>query len=75
MLAKLKNWLNDKFSTGESALPNRSKGVDTHAGAPPQQNTKAKPVPSVDPDEDTGIDPYNTGSFDRSRNWNNRYRK
>jgi len=28
-----------------------------------------------DPDEDAGIDPYNTGRFDRSRNWNNRYRK
>ncbi len=27
-----------------------------------------------DPDEETGIDPYNTGGFDRSKNWNNRFR-
>ncbi len=29
----------------------------------------------VDSGEETGIDPYNTGGFDRSRNWNNRFRK
>jgi len=28
-----------------------------------------------DPDEEKGIDPYNTGGFDRSKNWNNRFRK
>jgi hypothetical protein len=28
-----------------------------------------------DPDEENGIDPYNTGGFDRSKNWNNRFRK
>ncbi len=27
-----------------------------------------------DPDEENGIDPYNTGGFDRSKNWNNRFR-
>lgn len=27
-----------------------------------------------EPDEDAGIDPYNTGAFDRSKNWNNRFR-
>ena len=29
----------------------------------------------VDSGEETGIDPYNTGAFDRSKNWNNRSRK
>ena len=28
----------------------------------------------VDSGEETGIDPYNTGGFDRSKNWNNRFR-
>ena len=29
----------------------------------------------VDSGEETGIDPYNTGNFDRSRNWDKRFRK
>ena len=29
----------------------------------------------VDSGEETGIDPYNTGGFDRSKNWNHRFRK
>ncbi len=29
----------------------------------------------IDSGEETGIDPYNTGGFDRSRNWSNRFRK
>lgn len=29
----------------------------------------------VESGEETGIDPYNTGGFDRSKNWNNRFRK
>ena len=28
----------------------------------------------IDSDEESGIDPYNTGAFDRSKNWRNRYR-
>ena len=28
----------------------------------------------VDSGEETGIDPYNTGSFDRSKNWDQRFR-
>tara|TARA_R110002049_G_scaffold122999_2_gene278056 strand:- start:3061 stop:3435 length:375 start_codon:yes stop_codon:yes gene_type:complete len=28
----------------------------------------------VDTGEETGIDPYNTGSFDRSKNWDKRFR-
>ncbi len=27
-----------------------------------------------DPEDENGIDPYNTGGFDRSKNWNNRFR-
>ena len=29
----------------------------------------------LDPKDDAGNDPYNSGSFDRSRNWEKRYRK
>ncbi len=29
----------------------------------------------IETDEETGIDPYNTGQFDRSRNWDSRSRK
>ncbi len=29
----------------------------------------------VDSGEETGLDPYNTGSFDRSKNWDHRFRK
>ncbi|NCF72789.1 MAG: hypothetical protein GWP67_04700 [Gammaproteobacteria bacterium] len=29
----------------------------------------------VDFGDEKGIDPYNTGGFDRSNNWNNRFRK
>ena len=29
----------------------------------------------VDSDEETGLDPYNTGSFDRSKKWDQRFRK
>ncbi len=29
----------------------------------------------VDSGEETGIDPYNTGDFDRSKNWDRRFRK
>lgn len=29
----------------------------------------------IDSGEEIGLDPYNTGGFDRSKNWNNRFRK
>ena len=29
----------------------------------------------IETNEETGIDPYNTGQFDRSRNWDKRFRK
>ena len=30
---------------------------------------------SIDSGDEAGIDPYNTGQFDRSRNWDKRFRK
>ncbi len=30
---------------------------------------------SIDSGEEAGMDPYNTGSFDRSKNWAHRFRK
>ena len=29
----------------------------------------------LDTEEETGIDPYNTGRFDRAKNWDKRFRK
>ena len=29
----------------------------------------------VDSGEETGLDPYNTGGFDRSKNWDRRFGK
>jgi len=29
----------------------------------------------IDTGEETGLDPYNTGGFDRSKNWDRRFRK
>lgn len=29
----------------------------------------------IETDEEAGIDPYNTGQFDRSKNWDSRFRK
>ncbi len=29
----------------------------------------------IDTEEEEGIDPYNTGQFDRSKNWDKRFRK
>lgn len=29
----------------------------------------------IEADEETGLDPYNTGQFDRSKNWDSRFRK
>lgn len=31
--------------------------------------------PAADSDDGAGIDPYNTGKFDRSRNWDKRFGK
>jgi hypothetical protein len=97
MLARLKNWLNNKFSTGNSTSADRSKRTGTHVGAQPAQTVSPNNSPArnksaredtatdetltildspiTDPDEEAGIDPYNTGGFDRSKNWNKSFRK
>jgi len=121
MLARLKTWFEDKFSTGESTSANQLKGTGRHDVAgrstkrpeakPPRTanpNNAAASINVADPgsnknpttrnknvrehtgtdetlkildsspreaaDED-GFDPYNTGGFDRSKNWSNRSRK
>ena len=62
------------------------KGTRTRVAAAPVTDTVPKPAQPinaqspfddslVDPDEEAGIDPYNTGGFDRSKNWNNSFRK
>ncbi len=43
--------------------------TDTH------DNLKIIDDSMIDSGEETGIDPYNTGNFDRSRNWDKRFRK
>jgi hypothetical protein len=120
MMAKLKNWLKERFSPAEASPqePLRRTGVHPVARPSPvtvKKSTKefvtidsepaltiedAGPGKNVlirtkyiredtgthetlkilddsltDTGEETGIDPYNTGSFDRSRNWSNRFRK
>jgi len=105
MLARLNNWLRDRFSTGESTSTDRLKRTGTYVAAQPPKNTEPKPSLNVspdnaptrnkynredtgthetvtipdgsvaDPDEEAGIDPYNTGGFDRSKNWNKAFRK
>jgi hypothetical protein len=90
MLARLKNWLNDKFSSGESTSADRLKKNGPYVAAHTAKDTEPKPAQKdtgthdsleilddslVDPDEEAGIDPYNTGGFDRSKNWNNSFRK
>ena len=122
MIARLKNWLKDRFSADDepSAPSFRSTGAysvrpQNSRPAPPRESAKTvgediAVVPGniveegpgknvlirnrfvredtgthetlkilddslVDSGEETGIDPYNTGGFDRSKNWNNRFRK
>jgi hypothetical protein len=106
MFTRLKNWLNDKSSSGESTSADQLTKTGTYVAVQPAKNAKSgaahtdnsdeKPVGRhtyireetgthetlkilddslVDPDEETGIDPYNTGGFDRSKNWNNSFRK
>jgi hypothetical protein len=105
MLARLKNWLNDKFSTGDSTSADRLKRTATYVAAHATKSAAPKPSQTVspdnaparnkyiredigthetlsildssvvDPDDEAGIDPYNTGEFDRSKNWNKGFRK
>ncbi len=120
MFARLKNWLNDRFSTAEPSplvppgktgqhtavrpekAPVRKSAADIISDENPLSGTIEDGGPNknvlirnkyvredtgthetlkilddslVDSGEEPGIDPYNTGGFDRSKNWNNRFRK
>ena len=82
MLNRLKNWLCNKFSSGEATSADRDSdertgGLNTYIRENTGTHKTVKTLDDslVDPDEADGIDPYNTGGFDRSKNWNNRFRK
>ena len=62
----------------ESGGPNknvfvRSKYVREDTGT--HETLKILDDSLLDFGDENGIDPYNTGGFDRSNNWNNRFRK
>jgi hypothetical protein len=57
---------------GENALI-RNKFVREDTGT--HETLKIIDDSIVDTGEETGIDPYNTGGFDRSKNWDRRFRK
>ena len=62
----------------ESGGPNknvfiRSKYVREDTGT--HETLKILDDSLLDSGEETGSDPYNTGGFDRSKNWNHRFRK
>lgn len=51
----------------------RSKHVREETGT--HETLKILDDTLIDSDEEAGIDPYNTGKFDRSKNWTKRFRK
>ena len=64
-----------KFQDSESGnnglIRNKYQREDTGT----HDNLKIIDDSMIDSGEETGIDPYNTGNFDRSRNWDKRFRK
>ena len=58
-------------ASGESGL-SRNKFVREDTGT--HETLKILDDSIIDSGEEPGIDPYNTGGFDRSKNWNNRFR-
>jgi hypothetical protein len=54
-------------------VPIRNKYVREDTGT--HETLKILDDSLVDSGEETGIDPYNTGGFDRSRNWDKRFGK
>ncbi len=65
----------DKLENSESGnkglIRNKYQREDTGT----HDNLKIIDDSMIDSGEETGIDPYNTGNFDRSRNWDKRFRK
>ena len=51
----------------------RNKYIREDSGT--HDNLKILDADSLELKEDDGIDPYNTGRFDRSQSWNSRFRK
>ena len=58
---------------GENDVLIRNKYVREETGT--HETLKILDDSLLDSGEETGIDPYNTGGFDRSRNWESRFRK
>ena len=58
--------------TGKNALI-RNKFVREDTGT--HETLKILDDSMVDSGEETGLDPYNTGGFDRSKNWDRRFGK
>ncbi len=120
MIGKFKNWLTDRFSTGDPAPTADFRKTGVYVSPRPKKIAEPEPAEElvevetsmsgkiedagpgknvlirnkyvredtgthetlkilddslVDSGEEAGIDPYNTGGFDRSKNWNNRFRK
>ena len=50
----------------------RNKFVREDSGT--HENLKILDDSMIDTEEEVGIDPYNTGEFDRSKNWDKRFR-
>lgn len=62
----------DSLGPGKNVLI-RNKYVREDTGT--HETLKILDDSMVDSGEESGIDPYNTGGFDRSRNWDRRFRK
>jgi len=122
MFDKLKNWLQDRFGSEDTAPAQNLNMTGAHTAPPQARPQKKVPRPNpefVDTDEDlsseiesngpgknvlirnkfvredtgthetlkilddsmvdsgeeAGLDPYNTGGFDRSKNWDRRFSK
>ena len=63
--------LQDSESGNNDLIRNKYQREDTGT----HDNLKIIDDSMIDSGEETGIDPYNTGNFDRSRNWDKRFRK
>jgi len=61
----------DPDTDSQSLIRNKYQREDTGT----HDNLKIIDDSMLDTGEETGIDPYNTGNFDRSRNWDKRFRK
>lgn len=63
----------DDAGPGKNVL-RRSKFIREDSGTHDTLSIVGEPLPEENTDIE-GIDPYNTGQFDRSKNWDKRFRK